>query len=43
MNIDGTGLRNLTNHPAEDQPEFSPDGKRLVFDSSGTGTPTSSS
>lgn len=39
MNIGGTGLRNLTNHPAQDQePEFAPDGKRLLFDSERNGS-----
>jgi Tol biopolymer transport system component len=32
MRPDGTGLRNLTNHPAGDYgPAFSPDGSRLAF------------
>jgi hypothetical protein len=34
MTIDGTGLRNLANHPADDQePEFAPGGQRPLFDS----------
>ena len=32
VNEDGTGLRNLTNHPAQDtSPAWSPDGKKLAF------------
>ena len=32
VNPDGTGLRNLTQHPAQDtSPAWSPDGKRLAF------------
>ena len=32
VNADGTGLRNLTAHPAQDtSPAWSPDGKRLAF------------
>ena len=32
MNADGTGLRNLTAHPAQDtSPAWSPDGKKLAF------------
>lgn len=38
MSVDGTDVRNLTNHPAPDQePEFSPDGTRLLFDSERNG------
>ena len=38
MNVDGTNLRNLTNHPAQDEePEFSPDGARILFDSDRNG------
>ena len=34
MNADGTGLRNLTNHPARDiHPHWSPDGSTIVFNS----------
>jgi Tol biopolymer transport system component/serine/threonine protein kinase len=33
MNADGSGLVNLTNHPAEDgDPSWSPDGQRIAFD-----------
>ena len=32
MNPDGTGLRNLTNHPSRDTaPAWSPDGKKIAF------------
>ena len=32
MNVDGTGLRQLTQHPAEDHaPTWSPDGQKIVF------------
>ncbi|MGQ0632911.1 MAG: TolB family protein [Sporichthyaceae bacterium] len=50
MNADGTGRKRLTTDPKEDSdPEFSPDGKKIVFTSSrrvgkstksGTPTPT---
>ncbi len=34
MNADGSGLINLTNHPAhDDSPSWSPDGTRIVFES----------
>ena len=32
MNADGSGLRNLTRHPAQDNyAAWAPDGKRLAF------------
>ncbi|HYU38275.1 MAG TPA: tetratricopeptide repeat protein, partial [Acidimicrobiia bacterium] len=40
INVDGTGLRNLTNHPARDlQPAWSPDGSRIAFLSNRDGRP----
>lgn len=36
MNLDGTGLVNLTDHPARDaDPDVSPDGNQIVFNSRG--------
>ena len=38
MNADGTNPINLTNHPAADtQPDWSPDGLRIVFSSNRDG------
>ncbi|MBM3228699.1 PKD domain-containing protein [Candidatus Pacearchaeota archaeon] len=38
MNADGSNLENLTNHPAMDsQPEFLPDGNKILFSSDRTG------
>lgn len=40
MNIDGTGLVNLTNNPANDTyPSWSPDGSKIVFNSDRSGNP----
>jgi dipeptidyl aminopeptidase/acylaminoacyl peptidase len=42
MNRDGTDIRNLSNHPSFDgYPEWSPDGKRIIFVSSRHGQTTS--
>jgi Tol biopolymer transport system component len=38
MRLDGSELKNLTNHPAQDaNPYWSPDGKRIAFESVRTG------
>jgi TolB protein len=40
MNVDGSGLRRLTNHPAADAvPTWSPNGTQLAFVSDRSGTP----
>lgn len=40
MNVDGTGLVNLTNDPANDTyPSWSPDGSKIVFNSDRSGNP----
>ena len=40
MNADGSGLRRLTNHPAEDSsPTWSPSGSQIAFSSGRTGKP----
>jgi len=39
MNVDGTGIRNLSRHPHEDfNPQWTADGKRIVFASLRSGT-----
>ena len=41
MNVDGTGLRRLTNHPAIDvTPTWSPTGMQIAFTSERAGTPS---
>jgi TolB protein len=41
MNVDGTGLRRLTNHPAIDvTPTWSPSGTQIAFTSERAGTPS---
>ncbi len=38
MNVDGSGLRQLTKHPSADMyPTFSPDGQMIAFQSDRTG------
>src|SRR4051812_33583746 len=40
MNVDGSGLRRLTNHPAADAvPTWSPNGAQIAFTSDRSGTP----
>jgi TolB protein len=40
MNVDGSGVRRLTNHPAEDStPTWSPNGAQIAFTSKRAGTP----
>ena len=40
VNVDGTGMRRLTNHPAIDtSPTWSPNGQQVAFTSDRTGTP----
>jgi TolB protein len=40
MNVDGSNLRRLTNHPAEDgSPTWSPSGSQIAFTSGRTGKP----
>jgi Tol biopolymer transport system component len=40
ISIDGSGMANLTNHPADDKtPAFSPDGTKIAFMSERTGNP----
>jgi TolB protein len=38
VNLDGTGLTNVTNHPSDDsRADWSPDGRRIAFSSNRTG------